>query len=153
MLKNLDMWVRQIHQRVMLPHRMISKDWRNWLTEAYVQQGETKSLAAEEEQRQKPAMHPHSKKKLAVSWILVLDWGRWFFFPIHLEYGFGLSDMRSIDLLEQVQWKFTHLIDRLEHFSYMERLWELGLFRLEKRRHILAKCAMDLNGRNERDVS
>ena len=52
----------------------------------------------------------------------------------HLEYCIQLGSPQHSDLLEQVQRKAMKMIRGMEHLSYEERLRELELFSLEKRR-------------------
>ncbi|GAB0188160.1 hypothetical protein GRJ2_001281300 [Grus japonensis] len=77
----------------------------------------------------------------------------------HLEHRiqlWGPQHKKDMELLEQVQKKATKMISRLEHLSYEDRLRELGLFSVEKRRlqgDLIAafQCLKGPTGKLERD--
>ena len=71
----------------------------------------------------------------------------------HLEYCVQMWSpqyRRDMDLLKHFQRRVTETIQGMEHLSYEDRLRELGLFRLEKRGHLISSLLVSKGELQER---
>jgi len=71
----------------------------------------------------------------------------------HLEYCVQMWSpqyRRDMDLLKHFQRRATETIQGMEHLSYEDRLRELGLFRLEKRGHLISSLLVSKGELQER---
>lgn len=92
-----------------------------------------------------PLCVPLQKRKSTTSWAalgraLPTGQGNWFFLCTQHQWNrsgvqsWAPWDTRVVDILEQVQLKATMMVKGLEYLIYQERLRELGMFSLEKKK-------------------